>query len=131
MPRRIIRAATLYLTINHRVEDGVELITIDQVLSGGVGSSSDTRILDWEEREVDEKLYGPIVTRTKRSKLADLDNDFLKQGWADTVQEHGVIHTLGQSDTPKSGRTWSAEMVRLLASSICQGANVGCLDLGS
>lgn len=115
MTRKIIGAATLYLTINHRVENGVEQITVDQVLSGGVGSSSETRILDWQEREVDDKLFGPVVTRTKRSKLEDIENDFLKQDWPGIVQEHGLVHTLGHSDTSKSGTTWSAEMVRLLA----------------
>ena len=124
MTRKIIRAATLYLTINHRVEDGIELITVDQVLSGGVGGSSDTRILDWEEREVDDNLYGPLVTRTKRSKPADLDNDYLKQDWPSDVQEHGLVHTMGHSDTPKSGNTWSAEMVCFLASHIRQDANI-------
>ncbi|GJE87613.1 hypothetical protein PsYK624_036960 [Phanerochaete sordida] len=110
MTRTIIRNATLYLTINHRTEDGVELITVDQVLSGGVGSSTETRTLDWSEREVDDKVYGPIVTKTRRAKLDELDRDYLKEDWPEDVKEHGVIHTSGHSDTPKSGRTWIAEM---------------------
>lgn len=110
MTRTIIRNATLYLTINHRNEDGVEVITVDQALSGGLGSSSETRILDWTEREVDDTLYGPVVTKTRRAKLEDIDNDFLKQDWPEDVKEHGLIHTSGHSDTPKSGKSWVADM---------------------
>lgn len=108
--RTIISKATLYLTINHRTEDGVEVITVDQVLSGGVGSSSETRVLDWNEREVEDKLFGPVVTRTRRAKLEELERDFLKEGWPEDVRELGVINTSGHSDTPKSGRHWIAEM---------------------
>lgn len=112
MTRTIIARATLYLTITHRTEDGVETITIDQVLSGGVGSSSETRVLDWQDREVDDKVFGPVVTKTRRAKVEDLENDFLKEGWPDAVKEDGLIHTSGRSDTAKSGKTWVAEMVR-------------------
>ena len=99
------------------VSDGVEVITVDQVLSGGVGSSSETRMLDWNEREVDDKLFGPVVTKTRRAKLEDLERDFLREGWPEDVKEHGVINTSGHSDTPKSGKHWIAEMVCRLSSS--------------
>lgn len=111
--------ATIYQTVNHIKEDGVEKITVDQVLSGGVGSSTEVRILDWEEREHDDKLFGPLLTRTERVKPQDLKNEHLKQGWEAAVQEAGVVHTSGQSDTSKSGRTWIAEMVRVAAHDVC------------
>ncbi|KIP12413.1 hypothetical protein PHLGIDRAFT_17572 [Phlebiopsis gigantea 11061_1 CR5-6] len=110
LTRRAIQMATLYVTITHATEGGVEKITVDQVLSGGVGSSSETRVLDWQERDVDDKLFGAVVTRTERSKPEGLDNDWLKADWPETVREQGVIHTSGHSDTAKSGATWSAEM---------------------
>ncbi|THG98368.1 hypothetical protein EW026_g3797 [Hermanssonia centrifuga] len=108
--RRIIKYATLYLTINHRTEEGIEKITVEQVLSGGAGSSTDDRILDWEERPVDDQLFGPMLTKTRRLNLEDIEKDWLKNGWADTTKEHGTINTYGQSDTAKSGRTWVADV---------------------
>lgn len=111
--RTIIYYATIYHDVNHRVEDGVEKLTIHQVLSGGAGSSDDERILDWEERAKDDSLYGPILTRSKRAQPQDVENDYLKNGWID--DGNGVVLTFGLSDTEKSGRQWSAETVRVSA----------------
>lgn len=116
MTRKIIQTATLYLTVNHRTENGLEIITVDQVLSGGMGNSSETRPLDWGDREVDDPVFGLVVTRSRRAKLEDIEHDFLKQDWPEDVKEHGLIQTSGHSDTPKSGRTWVAEMVRKMRS---------------
>ena len=115
--RTIIYYATIYHDVNHRVEDGVEKLTIHQVLSGGAGSSDDERILDWEERAKDDPLYGPILTRSKRSQLQDIEDDYLKNGWID--DGHGVVLTYGLSGTEKSGRQWSAETVSI---------KTGCLN---
>lgn len=108
----MIQQATLYQTITHRSEDGVETIVVDQVLSGGFGNSTETRVLDWEDREVSDRVYGPLVTKTRRVKPEELDNEWLKEGWQDATKEHGLIQTVGRSDTAKSGKTWSAEVVR-------------------
>ena len=89
----------------------MEKINVESVLSGGFGGSTEARVLDWEDREVDDKVFGPLVTKTRRIKVEELDNDWLKEGWLDTAKEHGLIQTSGRSDTSKTGRTWLAEMV--------------------
>lgn len=108
--RKVIQWATLYVTVTHRTEDGIEKITVEQVLSGGAGASTEERILDWEERPVDDKVFGPLITKTRRIKLEDLENEYLRNGFID--DGNGVIETHGVSDTPKSGNTWEAETVR-------------------
>jgi ATP-dependent protease ClpP protease subunit len=107
----MIQQAMLYQTITHRNEDSVETIVVDQVLSGGFGSAMEIRALDWQEREVSDRVYGPLITKTRRVKPEDLDNEWLKQGWLDAAKDHGLIQTVGRSDTAKSGKTWTAEVV--------------------
>ncbi|KAI0094779.1 hypothetical protein BDY19DRAFT_42313 [Irpex rosettiformis] len=112
MTRKAIALATLYVTLTHTAEEGeVELLVNHQELTGGLGSSTETRPLDWREREVSDKLFGDIITKTRRAKAPDLEHDYLKEGWTEHSLEYGVINTVGHSDTPKSGMTWVAEQI--------------------
>ena len=69
------------------------------------------RPLDWQEREVEDKLFGSVVTKTKRAKADELEHDFLRQGWSQDSLDNGVIYSSGHSNTPKSGKTWVADIV--------------------
>ncbi|KAH8099432.1 hypothetical protein BXZ70DRAFT_300636 [Cristinia sonorae] len=108
--RQAIKMSTLYLTIKHYKDDaGVEHIDIDQVLTGGVGASKEERTLDWAERETNNTTFGWVLGRSRRIKLDELDDEFLKTGWLADVAEHGAIQAVAQSDTAKSGTTWYSE----------------------
>jgi hypothetical protein len=109
--RKAIALASLYVTLDHKQVDGVETLINQQELTGGVGSATETRPLDWQEREVSDRLFGDVITKSRRAMIADLEPAYLKEGWEPYSVEHGVINTHGQSDTPKSGRTWVAEQV--------------------
>lgn len=130
MTRKLIRMATLYVTITHTTEDGVETIINAQQLSGGLGQNQENRPLDWQEREVEDKLFGSIVTKSRRAKQSDLEHDFLREGWSEHSVEHGVINTQGQSNTPKSGTTWIAEQVCDLGATTVVISNVDILYEG-
>ncbi|KAJ3520863.1 hypothetical protein NM688_g9098 [Phlebia brevispora] len=105
--RKAIQLGTLYVTITHRTEDGVEKMTIDQVLTGGAGSSTEERVLDWEERKVDDRVFGPIISRTKREFPENIEKEYLKTGFIN--DGHGLVMSYGASDTEKSGTTWVGE----------------------
>ncbi|OCH96031.1 hypothetical protein OBBRIDRAFT_358687 [Obba rivulosa] len=108
--RKAIRMASIYLTVKHYTsDDGVEHIDIDQVLSGGVGSNTENRILDYEEREINDPTFGWVLSRSRRVSLDDIDNDWLREGWMDDVWEHGTVDTRAQSATEKSHTTWAVE----------------------
>ncbi|TCD62776.1 hypothetical protein EIP91_006420 [Steccherinum ochraceum] len=110
--RRAISMATVYLTIKHdKTAEGVEHIVIDQVLTGGLGGSTEERTLDWQERETSQPLFGPVLGRSRRIKLEELEDEYLKNGWLPDVTEHGAIQAIAQSDTAKSGRVWYSEQV--------------------
>ncbi|KAI0375411.1 hypothetical protein BV20DRAFT_933477 [Pilatotrama ljubarskyi] len=106
--RKAIRMATLYLTVKHfKDESGVEHIDIDQVLSGGVGSSNEHRILDWEERPHEDSVFGAVLSKSRRVPLSDVEHEWLKKDWLDESFDDGaIIYTCAKSDTAKSGRTW-------------------------
>ncbi|KAI0076232.1 hypothetical protein K474DRAFT_1663209 [Panus rudis PR-1116 ss-1] len=109
MTRKAIKLATLYLTVKHYKEDDVEHIDIDQVLTGGVGATTELRVLNWQERNHEDHVFGPVIGKSRRIKVDDVENEWLREGWTNDTKEHGLINSWVQSDTAKSGRTWIAE----------------------
>ncbi|KAJ7786161.1 hypothetical protein B0H16DRAFT_1489378 [Mycena metata] len=107
--RTAISMGTVTLTIKHyKDSESVEHVDIDQVLTGGVPGTREERILSWTERTNEDHLFGAVIGKSRRCKVDELDEDFLKKAWtADTI-EHGVIQSYVYSDTPKSGTTWIA-----------------------
>lgn len=104
--------ATITLYVKHYKDDGgVEHIDIDQKLTGGISGTAERRILDWTFRENEDHIFGPYLGRSRRVKLDEIDNDFLRKGWLPDTEEHGAINSYVHSDTPKSNTTWIAEQV--------------------
>jgi hypothetical protein len=111
--RSAISLATVTLYIKHyKDESGVEHIEIDQRLTGGIPGTFESRTLDWTPRDHDDHLFGPVVGKSRRIKIDELDNEFLGKGWLQDTEQHGLINAYAQSDTPKSGKTWIAEQVQ-------------------
>lgn len=112
--RRAISYATITLYIKHYKDDeGIEHIDIDQKLTGGISGTTEKRTLIWKERENDDHLFGPVVGKSRRVKVDDIDEseEFLRTGWTEDTVEAGVVQALAASDTPKSGTTWIANQV--------------------
>ncbi|KAI0936509.1 hypothetical protein AcV5_004626 [Taiwanofungus camphoratus] len=108
--RKAIKISTLYLTIKHYIDDtSVEHIDIDQTLSGGMGGTIENRILDGIAREHPDDLFGPVVSRSRRIPVDEIDKEWLKEGWTEDTKERGAVHTVAESDTPKSKTTWIGE----------------------
>ncbi|TFK30791.1 LCCL domain-containing protein [Coprinopsis marcescibilis] len=109
LKRKAISIGTITLHVKHsKGDDGLERINIDQTITGGIPGTSESRILSWEETAAEDHVFGAMIQQSRRVKEAELDIDFLKNGWtADTI-EHGLIQSYTQSDTPKSGTTWIA-----------------------
>jgi hypothetical protein len=68
--------------------------------------------LDWTFRETSDYIFGPVLGKSRRVRLDELDNEFLRNGWLPDTVEHGAIDAYVKSDTQKSKRTWIAEQVR-------------------
>lgn len=109
--RKIIAVGTVTLYVKHYKTDNVENVDIDQTITGGIPGTREERILDWVSREKSDSLFGDVVARSRRVKLDEIEEEYLKKDWtADTVQ-HGVIQSYVESDTPKSKTSWIADQV--------------------
>ncbi|KAJ3520864.1 hypothetical protein NM688_g9099 [Phlebia brevispora] len=91
MTRKALGMTTLTVTLTHTKDGDVEKVVTEQVLSGGVGASTEERILDWEARPYENKLFNKTTGKSKRVKLDEIEEEYLKGGWAPAAQEHGVI----------------------------------------
>jgi hypothetical protein len=101
---------TLYVD-HHKDDSGVEHIDIAQTLTGGIPGTTENRTLDWTFREHEDYLFGPCLGKSRRVRLEEIDNKYLREGWLPDTEEHGAINSYVKSDTPKSNTTWSIEQV--------------------
>ncbi|GJJ13911.1 hypothetical protein Clacol_008168 [Clathrus columnatus] len=108
--RTAIRLATITLHVNHYYKDGVEHIDIKQTLTGGIEGTEENRTIDWTERKHTDKLFGPVVSKSRRIKAEDLPNEYLSVGWLSEAVESGLIHSYVVSDKPEGSKGyWTAE----------------------
>jgi len=111
--RRAISMFTLTLVMKHYTDEaGIEHIDIDQTLSGGIPGTSENRPLDWQERSDSDDVFGAVITQSKRVKLEEVEDEFLKSGWTEDTAEDGIIFDIAWSDPQNNHLTWKAEQVR-------------------
>ncbi|KAG1846855.1 hypothetical protein F4604DRAFT_1594800 [Suillus subluteus] len=109
--RRAISMFTLTLNVKHYTDEaGTEHIDIEQTLSGGMSGNNEDRTLDWEEHNQYNDVFGALIGQSKRVKVEEVDDEFLKTGWTEDAVEDGLILAVAWSDTPKSGMEWKAEL---------------------
>lgn len=121
--RKAISIGTVTLYIKHyRDDDGIEKVDIDQTVAG-ISGTSEKRTLTWTERENNDGIFGPVIGKSRRVNLGELEEEFLKTGWTEDTVEHGVIQAYAASDTPKSGTTWIANQVSEPPSARREGAH--------
>ncbi|KAG1716008.1 hypothetical protein ID866_1173 [Astraeus odoratus] len=116
LKRRAVSACTVALSVRHYTDDaGVEHIDIDQKLigaiPGGISGGNDNHILDFQERQYDDEVFGLLIAKTRRISVEEIEDEFLRTGWSEDTVADGVIHTIAWSDPVKntSGYKWTAE----------------------
>ncbi|CAI7632645.1 hypothetical protein PCG10_006809 [Penicillium crustosum] len=91
LTRKVIAMANVTLTIDQRKdENGNTLLDIENKPSGGLPATQEKRVLNWQPVELNHGLFGNIRGRSRICKLADLEDDYLRQGWEDGTEE--VMH---------------------------------------
>ncbi|CAK5264599.1 unnamed protein product [Mycena citricolor] len=105
--RSVIAKSTITLYVKHYKDDaGVEHIDIDQ--GSGIPGTREERGLNWQEREVNDSLFGPVVGKSRRVQASEVTEPFLATQWTADTFEHGLVESYVYSDTPRSGTTWIA-----------------------
>ncbi|KAG0696021.1 hypothetical protein DFH29DRAFT_1004909 [Suillus ampliporus] len=57
-----------------------------------------------------DDLFGPLIGKTRRVKVDELDTDFLKEDWTEDTLEDGGIYGIVKSDTEKTGKNWAVHL---------------------
>ncbi|KAF9229134.1 hypothetical protein BS17DRAFT_771080 [Gyrodon lividus] len=108
--RRAISMFTLTLSVRHTTDvAGVEHIDIDQTLSGGIPGTSEGRILDWQERDEDDDIFGTVIGKSRRIAVKEVTDEFLKRDWTRDTIDDGVVLAVAWSNPKKNKLTWRAE----------------------
>jgi hypothetical protein len=111
--RTAISYAAITLYVNHyKDENGVEHIDSDQTLTGGFPGTTENRILDWTPRDHYDYVFGAVVGKSRRLKVDEIEDSFLKDGWVADTREHGLVCSWIESDREKSGYNWTSYEVR-------------------
>ncbi|KAK4985521.1 hypothetical protein LTR50_005929 [Elasticomyces elasticus] len=111
MVRQVVQYSSITVTLKQFADPkGKVHLEQQQTTTGGMRTTKD-RIVDGEWSQKDNKIWGPVRTRTRFVKLRDIDDDFLKAGWTQDCLEGEVIETMDESLSD----TWTARQVYGLA----------------
>lgn len=114
LTRKTLSVATITLHLKHtKNASGVEIIDIDQVLTGGIKGTSEHRELDYQERPHSDHIFGNVVGKTRRLKPEEVDDEFLKKGF-----EEGNEDGLVDSYVENSENDWIARQVGISESRV-------------
>ncbi|KAJ4489907.1 hypothetical protein J3R30DRAFT_6221 [Lentinula aciculospora] len=107
LKRKAMGAATLTVVMKHYKNDsGDECLSLEQKIVGLDLGEPEERVLNWVEQTKETKLIGTVVTKTKRVKVDEVENAYLKEEWSADTLENGLIlvHV-----APEDKNSWSAE----------------------
>lgn len=66
--------------------------------------------------------FADKVGKSRRVKVEEIQDSWQKEGWLQDTIDHGLIQAYVVSDTEKSGRTWTADVVRPFSRSTDRGS---------
>jgi len=121
LTRKALGAATVTQHLYQSTIDGEDNtptteIKIDQLITGGIKGSTETRILDWHYREHVDRLFGTVKGRSRYIALAkaieegktagvsEEDAKFVAEGWLKETEEGDVVESFVENEANK----WTA-----------------------
>lgn len=78
-------------------DDGIVHIKIANVIGGSTSITTELRVLDWGLIERHDPSLGKLHCRSRFVALADIEDDFLRQGWPEELNGDGLIHSRVES----------------------------------
>lgn len=92
-------------------ENGLMHIDNEQITTGNIRNLEE-RIVDYQWREKDDRIFGKVNGRSRCVKLDEIETEYLKQGWDEQFLAHSeneVIQVFVDSVGKKP--EWTAEQV--------------------
>jgi len=91
--RRAITSGTVTLYVKEYLdEQKVYHIDIDQTGIAGLKGTTELRILDWQEHEHTDYIFGTVRGKCRWIRAADVDDEFLKKGWGKEMDDNDAMH---------------------------------------
>jgi hypothetical protein len=121
LTRKALGAATITQHLRQSPTTGEDgqptiAITIDQIVTGGLKGSVESRTLDWHYRGHSDWLFGTLQGRSRYSTLAKIleeskgkgateeDAKYITDGWLKETEEGEVVESFVDND----GNKWTA-----------------------
>ncbi|KAH0096033.1 hypothetical protein KCU66_g16273, partial [Aureobasidium melanogenum] len=79
--RQAVKLSNVTLHVKQFVDDkGLMHIDNEQITTGNIRNLEE-RIIDYQWREKDDRIFGKVNGRSRYVKLDEIETDYLKQGW--------------------------------------------------
>ena len=99
--------------IKHFRERGREYLEIDEMFHGKNSTTTERYALDGMPLEFNDVCGRPAVSRARRIRTTDIQDQFLRRGWVNDVLSHGAIYTKVEGYVRGDlMRRWVEEQVR-------------------
>jgi len=99
--------------IKHFRERGREYLEIDEMFHSRNSTTTERYALDGMPLEFDDVCGRPAVSRARKMRTTDVQDQFLRRGWVNDVLSHGVIYTRVEGYIRGDlKRRWVEEQVR-------------------
>ncbi|KAJ3478559.1 hypothetical protein NLI96_g9664 [Meripilus lineatus] len=110
--RKALKVANGTLTIRHVTDtNGAEQLFVESSVGGGVVGSTEAHLLDWQERMKADGPMGPTIGKGGKVAIANITEEYLKEGWAADANQGGLFNIFMRSDTVKTGKSWTKEEI--------------------
>ncbi|KAG9993002.1 hypothetical protein KCU78_g19115, partial [Aureobasidium melanogenum] len=110
--RQAVKFSNVTLHVKQFVDDkGLMHIDNEQITTGNIRNLEE-RIIDYQWREKDDRVFGKVNGRSRYVKLDEIETDYLKQGWDEQFlaqSENEVVQVFVDSVGKKPN--WEAEQV--------------------
>ena len=107
----LVRQAVAYSTVTVTMQqytdsDGKPHLDQDQLSTGGMKNFED-RVMDWVWTEKSNWIWGKVRGRGHYTKLAEIDDPYLREGWTEECVNGDVVEGVAESVTD----SWKARQV--------------------
>lgn len=106
-----VRQAAAYSTVDvtlkqYTCDEGLKHLDQEQLSTGGIRNFED-RVMDWEQGEKDNWIWGKVNGQSRYTTLDQIEDEYLRDGWGQDCIDGEVVEGYVESVTG----TWRARQV--------------------